>query len=80
MVKVHTQPTDIYIIHVYFPTTNSQDVEIDEMYEQIKDFMKFTYDKANVIIMGDFISSNCLGKFSLGKQNERGARLAQFCE
>jgi len=25
-------------------------------------------------------SSNCLGKFGLGKQNERGARLVQFCE
>lgn len=38
--------------------------------------------------MGDFIafvgeqdsSSNCLEKFGLGKQNERGARLVQFCK
>ncbi|XP_050439147.1 craniofacial development protein 2-like [Adelges cooleyi] len=88
VVKIHAQPTNIYIIQVYFPTTNSQDVEIEEMYEQIEVLMKLTDDKANVIIMGDFnasvgkqdSSSNCLGKFGLGKQNERGARLVQFCE
>jgi len=88
MIKIHAQPTDIYIIQVYFPTTNSQDVEIDETYEQIEDLIKLTIDKANVIIMGDFnasvgkqgSSSNCLRKFDLRKQNERGARLVQFCE
>lgn len=26
MVKIHAQPTDIYIIQVHFPTTSSQDV------------------------------------------------------
>lgn len=50
--------------------------------------MQLTDDKANVIIMRDFntcvgeqnSSSNSLGKLDLGKQNERGARLVQFCE
>jgi len=57
MIKIHAQPTDIYIIQVYFPTKNSQDVEIEEMYEQIEDLMKLTDDKANVIIIGDFNAS-----------------------
>lgn len=58
------------------------------MYEQIEDLMKLTDDKANVIIIGNFNASvgeqdnstNCLGKFGHGKQNERGTRLVQFCE
>ncbi|VVC42423.1 Endonuclease/exonuclease/phosphatase [Cinara cedri] len=33
IVKIHAQPTDIYIIQVYFPTSNCQDVEIERMYE-----------------------------------------------
>lgn len=58
------------------------------MYELIEDLVKLIEDKANVIIIGDSnasvgkrdSSSNCLGKFGLGKQNERGTRLVQFCE
>lgn len=58
------------------------------MYEQIEDLIKMTDEKSNVVIRGDFnalvgeqdISSNCLGKFGLGNQNERGAKLLLFCE
>lgn len=45
-------------------------------------------EKTNVFVIGDFnasvgeqtFSSNTMGKFGLGKQNERGVRLLEFCE
>uniref|UniRef100_A0A8D9DT62 Craniofacial development protein 2 n=1 Tax=Cacopsylla melanoneura TaxID=428564 RepID=A0A8D9DT62_9HEMI len=88
MIKIHAEPTDIYIIQVYFPTSNSDDEEVEHMYEQLEDLFKITEEKSNVFITGDFnasvgeqnFTSNTMGKFGLGKQNERGVRLIEFCE
>uniref|UniRef100_A0A8D8RMY9 Craniofacial development protein 2 n=1 Tax=Cacopsylla melanoneura TaxID=428564 RepID=A0A8D8RMY9_9HEMI len=89
MIKLHADPIDIYIIMVYFPTSNSDDEEVENMYEQIEDLLNITEDKGNVFIMGDFNAivgeqqqptSSSIGKFGFGNQNERGARLLEFCE
>lgn len=88
MIKIHAEPIDIYVIQVYFPTSNSDDEEVENMYEQLEDLLKITEEKTNVFVIGDFnasvgeqtFSSNTMGKFGLGKQNERGVRLLEFCE
>lgn len=88
MIKIHAEPTDIYFIQVYFPTSNSDDEEVENIYEQLEDLFKITEEKSNVFIIGDFnasvgeqnFTSTIMGKFGLGKQNERGRRLLEFCE
>ncbi|KAI5755057.1 hypothetical protein M8J77_013699 [Diaphorina citri] len=88
MIKLHAQPTDIYIIQIYMPTSNSTDDEVENIYEQMEELLAITEEKSNVFIMGDFngsvgeqnSTSNCIGKFGLGTQNDRGTRLLEFCE
>lgn len=57
MIKIHAEPTDIYVIQVYFPTLNSYDEEVEKIYEQLEDLFKITEEKLNVFIIGDFNAS-----------------------
>lgn len=83
LIKIHAEPTDIYVIQVYFPISNSNDEKVENIYEQLEDLFKITEEKSNVFIIGDFnasvgeqnFTSTTMGKFGLGKQNERGRRL-----
>lgn len=61
---------------------------MENIYEQLEDLFKITEDNSNVFIIGDFntsveeqnFTSTTIGKFGLGKQNERGRRLLEFCK
>lgn len=88
MIKIYAEPTDIYVIQVYFPTSNSDDEEVENIYEQLEDLLKITEEKSNLFIIGDFnasvgehnFTSATMRKFGLGKQNERRRRLLEFYE
>lgn len=86
-IKIKAEPIDIFIIQVYMPTGSYPDEEIETMYEQLDTIIDLVKDKDNLIIMGDFNAivgegkdRNIVGQFGLGKRNERGNRLVQFCE
>lgn len=34
MIKIHAEPTDMYVIQVYFPTSNSDDEEVERKEER----------------------------------------------
>ena len=51
-VKISAEPVDIVLVQVYRPTTNHDDDEIEEMYEEIREGR----GKVNAIVMGAFNS------------------------
>jgi hypothetical protein len=75
-------------VSVYMPTTNHDDDEIEKLYEEINEIMhQEGRCQVNAIVMGDFNSivgerstDKVVGPFGLGRGNERGKMLIDFCE
>ena len=86
MISVHFQgkPFNITIIQVYAPTSNAEEAEVEQLYE---DLLELT-PKTNVLfIIGDWNAKvgnqeipGITGKFGLRVQNEAGQRLIEFCQ
>ncbi len=86
LVRLKAEPRDMVVIQVYMPTSSADDEEIERMYEQIEDLMKGEKATDNVMILGDFNAivgegrdGKEIGEFGLGKRNERGQALVDFC-
>ncbi|XP_025406587.1 craniofacial development protein 2-like [Sipha flava] len=87
LVKIETKPKDTIIVQVYMPTSNSNDSQVEEVYEQIEKAIDTIKGEENLIIMGDWNAivgegkgeRNIMGKYGLGKRNDRGDRLVEFC-
>ena len=45
MISVHFQskPFNITVIQVYAPTTNAEEAEVDQFYEDLKDLLELTH-------------------------------------
>jgi exonuclease III len=89
LVRIKADPVDIVLLQVYMPTTEAEDEEIELMYEQIEDLTKKekATDQVWEIIMGDWNAvvgegreEKEVGEFGLGKRNERGQALVDFCK
>ena len=87
VVEIKAYPVDIKIIQVYMPTTASEEEEVEEIYEVIEEELKKTRGKNYTVMMGDWNASvgegregNCVGNYGLGKRNERGQKLVDFCK
>src|SRR6478609_6747013 len=87
VVKVKADPVDMVIVQSYLPTTDYEDEEVEKIYEQLEEILGKQKGTDNVIVMGDFTAvvgegSNdiVVGKFGLGKRNDRGERLIEFCK
>ncbi|GFO16493.1 craniofacial development protein 2-like protein [Plakobranchus ocellatus] len=87
LLKIAGKPVDLNIIQAYAPTTTSSDEEIEKFYEELE--MVETQCKSHepMIIMGDFNAKvgedrigNTAGPHGLGKINERGERLVEWCQ
>ncbi|KAI5738261.1 hypothetical protein M8J77_004739 [Diaphorina citri] len=86
--KINTIPVDTLLIQVYMPTSDAEDEEVDEIYKQVEEILEENgKGQVRTMIMGDFNSivgetqyKNIVGKFGLGKRNERGEKLIEFCE
>ena len=75
------------IIQCYAPITDHPEKEVEEFYSQIEEALKQTNSQDMVIILGDVntkvgktATSTSIGKYGLGKTNERGELLIGFCE
>ena len=74
---------NIMVIQVYVPTSNAEEAEVEEFYEDLE-----RIPKTNVLfIMGDWNAKvgsqekpGVPGKFGLGVQNEARQRLIEFCQ
>ena len=87
MVHFQSKPFNITVIQVYAPTTNAEEAEAEQFYEDLQDLLELTPQKDVLFIIGDWnvkIGSQEIpgvtGKFGLGVQNEAGQRLTQFCQ
>ncbi|XP_072025155.1 craniofacial development protein 2-like [Amphiura filiformis] len=74
------------VIQVYAPTTDYEDVEVEEFYEDIDKAIKDNKGKYT-IVMGDLNAKvgeckngeeSILGKFGVGERNRRGEMLLEF--
>ena len=81
MIIVHFQgkPFNITVIEVYAPTSNAEEAEVKQLYEDLQDLLELTPPKDILFIIGDWnvkIGSQEIpgvtGKFGFGIQNEPG--------
>ena len=56
MISVHFQgkPFSISVIQVYAPTSNTEDAEFEQFYEDLQDLLELTPQKDVLFIIGDW--------------------------
>ena len=73
------------VIQVYALTSNAEEAEVEQFYEDLQDLLELTPQKDVLFIIGDWNAKvgsqeipGVIGKFGLGVQNETGQRLTEF--
>ena len=86
-VRFQGKPFNITVIHVYAPTSNVEEAEVEQSYEDLQDLLELTPQNDVLFIVGDWDAkvgsqeiTEVTGKFGLGVQNEAGQRLTEFCQ
>ena len=81
------KPFNITVIQPYASTSNTEEAEVERIYEDLQDLLELTPKKDVLFIIGDWNAkvgsqetSGVTGKFGLGVQNEAGQRLIEFCQ
>jgi len=87
LVKLKAEPVDLVIVQVYMPTTDHEELEVDLWYERLEEMLGGQKGTDNVVIMGDWNAvvgegrdEKEVGSYGLGKRNERGEKLVEFCK
>ena len=79
--SVHFQgkPFNITVTQVYAPTSNAEEAEVEQFFEDLQDLLVVTPKKDVLLIIGDWNTKvgsqeipGVTGKFGLGVQNEAG--------
>ena len=73
------------VIQVYTLTSNAEEAEVEQFYEDLQDLLELTSKTDVLFIIGDWNAKvgsqetpGVTGKFGLGVQNEAGQRLTEF--
>ena len=81
------KPFNITVIQVYAPTSNAEEAEVQQFYEDLQALLELTPKKDILFIIGDWSAKvgsqetpGVTGKFGLGVQNEAGQTLTEFCQ
>ena len=81
------KPFNIMVIQAYASTSNAEEAEDEQFYEDLQDLLELTPQKGVLFIIGDWNAKGgsqetpgVTGKFGLGIQNEAGQRLTEFCQ
>ena len=76
---------NITVIQVYALTSNAEEAEVEQFYEDLQDLLELTPPKYVFFIIGDQNAKigsqeipGVTGIFGLGVQNEAGQRLTEF--
>ena len=81
MISVHFQGKsfNITIIQHSAPTSNTEEAEVEQFYEDLQDLLELTIKKDVLFIIGDWNEKagsqeipGVIGKFGLGVQNKAG--------
>ena len=77
---------NIMVIQLYAPTSNAEEAEVEQFYEDLQDLLELTPKKDVLFLIGDWNAKvgsqeipGVTGKFGPGVQNEAGQRLIEFC-
>ena len=86
-VRFQGKPFNITVIQVYVPTSNVEEAEVEWFYEDLQDLLELTPKKDVLFIIGNWNAKvgsqgtpGVRGKLGLGKRNEAGQRLIEFCQ
>ena len=89
MISVHFQgkPFNITVIQAYAPTSNAEEAEVEQFYEDLQDLLELTPKKDVLFIIRGLECKSrksrntwVTGKFGLGIRSEAGQRLIDFCK
>ena len=89
MISVHFQGKlfNITVIQVYALTSNAEEADVEQFYEDLQDLLELTPQKDVLFIIRDWNAKvgsqeipGVTGKFALGIQNEAGQRLTRYCQ
>ena len=76
------KPFNITVIQVYAPTSNAEEAEVEQFYEDLQDLLELIPKKDVLFITEDWNAKvgsqetpGVTGKFGLGVQNEFGQKL-----
>ena len=82
-----SKPFSITVIQVYAPTSNAEEAEVEQFYEDLQDLLELTPKKDVLFFIGDWNAKvgsqeipGVTGKLGLGVQDEAGQRLIEFCQ
>ena len=85
-VRFQGKPFSITVIQLYAPSSNTEEAEVEQFYEDLQD-LELTPKKDVLFIIGDWNTKvgsqetpGVTGKFGLGMRNEAGRRLIEFCQ
>ena len=78
---------NIMVIQIYALTSNTEEAEVEQFYEDLKDLLELTRKKDVLFIIGDWNAKvgsqetpGVTGKFGLIVRSETGKRLIEFCQ
>ena len=78
-VRLQGKPFNITVIQVYAPTSNAEEAEVEQFYEDLQDLLELTPKKDILFTIGDWNAkvgsqkiSGVIGKCGLGYSNEAG--------
>ncbi|KAM7229270.1 hypothetical protein CapIbe_019386 [Capra ibex] len=81
------KPFNITVIQVYAPTSNAEEAEDEQFYEDLQDLVDLTPKIDVLFIIGDWNAKvgsqetpGVTGKFGLRMRNEAKQRLIEFCQ
>ena len=80
-VRFQGKPFNITVIQVYAPTSNAEEADVEQFYEDLQDLLELTPKKDVLFIIGDWnaivgsqVTHGVTGKFGLGIHSEAGQR------
>ena len=87
-VRLQGKPFNIMVIQVQALTSNAEEAEVEQFYEDLKDLLEIAPKKKDVLLIigdwnakvGNLETPGVTGKFGIGIQNEAGQRLTEFCQ
>ena len=81
-VSFQGKPFNITVIQVFVLSSNAEEADVEQFYEDLQDLLELTPEKDVLLIIGDWNAKvgsqetpGVTGKFGLGVQNEAGQRL-----
>ena len=84
-VRFQGKPLNIMVIQVYAPTSNAEEAEVEQFYEDLQHLLELTLKEDVLFIIGNWNAKvgsqetpGVTGKFGLGIRNEAGQRLIEF--